>query len=328
MMGAAVCEVVLNNQTNDRLPAALVVRIVPRADAKSEFSAWHARMTTVPAGVPGFIGAEVGAPATPTHSEWNIVQRFRSPAELQAWCSSQQHKSLLEEAKALLEHRDGDGLRVEEIAQTPGEGVVTEVVTTYVKPGKDREYREWACRIHSAEAEFPGYCGGRLQPPLSDSQRYWMTLVRFASPDQLDAWLTSDTRRDLLRDHSALVQSWEHHRLPSSFAGWFASDPDSGQSPPSWKQSLLVLLMLFPVVSLEVRFIYPLLGGMNRAGVTFIGNLISVSLLGFLLMPMTIAGMNWWLSPRKDRAGLINVAGVGLLIALYALEITLLSRLW
>jgi hypothetical protein len=45
-------------------------------------------------------------------------------------------------------------------------------------------------------------------------------------------------------------------------------------------------------------------------------------------MPMTIAGMNWWLSPRKDRAGLIDVAGVALLIALYALEIRLLSRLW
>ena len=318
----------MNVQTNNRLPAALVIKIVPRTDAKSEFSAWHARMTTVPASEPGFIGAEVGAPATPTRPQWSIVQRFRSPAELQAWRTSSQHKRLLEEARTLLDHGNDDASLVEEIAQTPGDGVVTEVVTTYVRPGKDREYREWARRIHCAEAQFPGYCGGRFQPPASDSQRYWMTLVRFATPEQLDAWLNSDTRRDLLSEHAGLVQSWEHHRLPSSFAGWFPADAGSGQSPPSWKQSLLVLLMLFPVVTVELRFITPLLRGMNPAAATFIGNLVSVSLLGFVLMPMIIAGMNWWLLPRKDRAGFINLAGVALLIALYAVEITLLSRLW
>lgn len=328
MTKAAAREVALNDQTNDGLPTALVVRIVPRADAKAEFSAWHARMATVPACVPGFIGAEVTAPAHPGRVEWNVVQRFRSPAALRAWRASEHHQRLLQEARTLLDDAKGGALREEEVAQAPGEGAVTEVVTTRVRPGKDDEYREWASRIHSAEAQFPGYRGGRLQPPVADSQRYWMTLVRFATPEQLDAWLNSDIRRELLREHDALVQSWEHHRLPGSFAGWFPAQLRSGASPPNWKQSMLVLLMLFPIVVLELRYLMPHLGGLNRAAAAFVGNVISVFALGLLFMPFTIARMNWWLQPRKDRAARINLGGIALLVTLYAAEITLLSLLW
>jgi antibiotic biosynthesis monooxygenase (ABM) superfamily enzyme len=217
------------------------------------------------------------------------------------------------------------GLREDEVTDNVANGVVTEVVTTYVKPGQDHEYQTWAEKIHQAEAQFPGYRGGYLQPAASQRQHYWTTLVRFATPEQLDRWLTSDVRKALLRQHDELVQSWEHHRLPSWFSGWFPTDATSSESPKSWKQSMLVILMLFPIVMLEIRFLSPFLTAVSTAPATFIGNVISVILRGWLFMPLAIAPMKWWLLPGRDSPKWKNALGLALLVGLYAVEITVLS---
>lgn len=280
-------------------------------------------MFTAIADFPGFISAELRSDDR-ARPQWSVIQHFRSGAELAGWRASEEHRRLLEVVTALVESGDPEAFHEEESAD--GAGIVTEVITTFVKAGKDHEYRAWAQRIHQAEARFPGYRGVYLQPPASAQQRYWTTLVRFATPDKLDAWLNSDVRRDLLREHQDLVQSWEHHRLPNAFAGWFPSDAVTGNSPSNWKQSMLVVLMLFPIVAVETRFLIPLLHGLNPSAAMFLGNVISVVLLAAIFMPIAIAAMKWWLFPRAAR-GWINPVGVAMLLAVYAIEIRLVAEL-
>jgi uncharacterized protein len=320
-MSAAITEA-----HNRSFTAALVTTMRLRPGVEASFSSWHARMSTAPMSVAGFVSAEVNAPA-PGELEWRVVQRFHNVRDLQAWRASGLHERLFREASELVEGGDGGGLREDEITDGVANGVVTEVVTTYVKPGKDHDYQEWAEKIHQAEAKFPGYRGGYLQPPASPRQHYWTTLVRFATPEQLDLWLSSDVRKALLRQHDELVQSWEHHRLPSSFSGWFPTDATSSESPKSWKQSMLVVLMLFPIVMLEIRFLSPLLRGLSTSPATFIGNIISVVLLAWPFMPLAIAPMKWWLLPRKDSPKWTNALGIAVLVGLYAVEIIVLSWL-
>jgi antibiotic biosynthesis monooxygenase (ABM) superfamily enzyme len=232
-------------------------------------------MATAPAGRPGFINVEVTGPVDPGNWEWTIAQRFRDADAMRSWRDSEEHRRLLEEVRAMAAPAsDGQALQETEVGDGEDESVVTEVITTYVKPSRDREYLEWARKVHLAEARVPGYRGWFLQPPPSDEQPYWTTLVRFATPGQLDAWLNSDARRDLLREHEALVKQWSQRRLRSSFAGWFPTDMASGKSPPSWKQSMLVLLMLFPIVMLKMKLLSPMLVGMDRSPATFIGNVL------------------------------------------------------
>ncbi len=283
-------------------------------------------MTTAPTRSPGFISAEVFAPTSEAAHEWKIAQHFRNADQMKAWGTSQACRSVLEEAKALTDPADSKALREEQVIDSPT-SVATEVVTTYVKPCKNREYEEWAEKIHRAEAQFPGYRGGLLQPPAGGQQHHWTKLVRFATPELLDAWLNSDVRHGLLREHDALVKSWVHHRLPTAFGAWFPPDSATGDSSSSWKQSLLVVLMLFPIVMLEMKFLGPALSGMSRSPATFISNVIGVFLLAWPFMPMIIAVMKWWLLPPKDAPGWITPAGVGLLVTLYAVEIVGFSHL-
>src|ERR1700722_8901992 len=320
-MSAAITEA-----HNRSFTAALVTTMRLRPGVEASFSSWHARMSTAPMSVVGFVSAEVNAPA-PGELEWRVVQRFHNVRDLQAWRASGLHERLFREASELVEGGDGGGLREDEITDGVANGVVTEVVTTYVKPGKDHDYQEWAEKIHQAEAQFPGYRGAYLQPPASQNQHYWTTLVRFATPEQLDRWLSSDVRKALLRQHDELVQSWEHHRLPSSFSGWFPTNATSSESPKSWKQSMLVVLMLFPIVMLEIRFLSPLLRGLSTSPATFLGNIISVVLLAWPFMPLAIAPMKWWLLPGKDSSKWTDALGIALLVGLYTVEIFVLSWL-
>ena len=317
-----------NGNQSASLPAAAVIRLRLRPGMEGEFSAWHAKVATAAVGLPGFISTEINAPAPPGRMEWAVVQHFRNADDLRRWRESEPHRRLLEDARKLVDAGDVLALREEEITDGSVDGTVTEVVTTHVKPGKDQEYKAWAEKIHQVEAQFPGYRGGFLQPPASEQQHYWTTLVRFDTPETLDAWLNSDARRELLREHEALVQSWEHHRLTNSFAGWFPTDPASGDSPPTWKQSMLVVVMLFPVVVLEIKFLSPLITALNPSPATFIGNAISVALLGWPFMPIIIAAMNWWLLPKKNSPAWTTPVGTVLVLLIYVVEIVVLQRVF
>jgi antibiotic biosynthesis monooxygenase (ABM) superfamily enzyme len=309
-------------------PAAVVITMRLRPGVEQEFSSWHAKISTAAAGCAGFISAEVSAAVMSDQQQRQIIQHFRDADSLHAWRQSEPYRDLLLKADSLVDWLDSNGLRVEEATGDQADGPVTEVFTTRVKPDKVGDYQEWAARIHKAEAQFPGYRGGYLQPPVSANQPYWTSLVRFATAEQLDKWLNSDERRELLRDHDALVSSWESHHLPSAFAGWFPADQASGASPPAWKESMVVMLVLFPLVMLELRLLHPLLGGLNRALAVFIEIAVSVVLTTWPFVPLAISGLKWWLLPSKQKAWWINPAGIVLLLALYAAEIAALWHLF
>ena len=99
---------------------------------------------------------------------------------------------------------------------------------------------------------------------------------------------------------------------------------DAGGAPPAaaWKQNMLVLLLLYPVVFLFATFVQaPLLMGRARllfAVALFIGNAGSVLLLNYLV-PWTSLRFSWWLAPSGPDTKRVQFAGAALVSGLYAL---------
>ena len=289
-----------------------------RPETQVELFTWQARLTAAVAAFPGFLSIET-VPVLPAANDWRIVQRFRTAEQLQHWCGSEFAPAGTpvpgwQTAASDPEH--------EEAPDFHAQSSVTEVITTRVRPGMESAFLDWSARIQEAQARFPAFRGIYLQPPSSDRQDYWVSLLRFAQPEQLDAWLASSERRKLVRESEALVESWENHRLPTAFAGWFPAAAD-GKPPATWKQTMLVLLVLFPIVMLELRFLSPWLAGLNPALGTFIGNALSVSLVTWPMMPLAIRALDWWLRPRKGGSPWITVLGLAVLVGLYAAELAL-----
>ena len=81
-----------------------------------------------------------------------------------------------------------------------------------------------------------------------------------------------------------------------------------------------MLLILFPIVMLEIKFLSPLFEGHFATIGTFLCNALSVTLIAWPFMPACIRLLDWWLLPTGNQ-GRLNVLGGLLVLSLYALEI-------
>ena len=298
---------------------AIMTKVSLRADAAAAFAKWQAGLTRSITTAQGFVSVEIVA-AFSGSSVWQIIQRFRSHDGLELWRTSKARAALLADLAPMREQNTGVS---DEVAPDfHSLSCVTEVITTVVEPGKEHVYRQWTETLQAAQATFPGYMGTLVQAPLPPEVSYWTTLVRFVTPAQLNAWLTSDARKAMLQKADPLVATWRSQRMPRPCAVWFESDPSRGPAPATWKQTTLVLLVLFPVVMLEIRFLSPYLASQHLAIATFVGNAISVSLVSWPLMPIAIYCLNWWLRPKPARRVYTEVIGALAMMALYSIELT------
>ncbi len=306
------------------LPCGITTKIILAPALGAAWAIWQSQFTRAAAGAAGFISLEI-IPAAAEALEWHIIQRFRSAEQLALWRRSEVRQRLMQDLAPL----QGAGAEPgEEVAPDfHSTAVVTEVITTAVTPGQDPAYQDWAARIQAKQAAFPGYRGTLVQAPLSAELPYWTTLVRFATPAQLDAWLGSAERAECLRTADPQISSWRSHRLQSPFAGWFPS-AENLPAPAAWKQTCLVLLVLVPVVMIEIRFLSPLLAGQHVAIATFIGNAISVSLVSWPLMKIAVFFLGWWLQPAPAHRGRIEASGACTIIGLYAIELLIFWLLY
>lgn len=305
--------------------SAMVTKVTLDRDAGPGFADWQSALVRAASAMPDFASLELIATYAGS-AEWQIIQRFRSTSALEAWRASPVRAALF---AALA------GLRAPGTAEPADEATpdfhaasfVTEIITTAVEPGKEAAFSAWAEAVQAQQARFAGYMGTLVQAPVSEKLPYWTTLVRFSTAAQLDAWLVSAERQALLASADPSMSTWKSRRMDNGFAGWFPETSDRA-SPPAWKQTALVLLVLFPVVMLEIEFLSPHLVGLNGAVATFIGNAISVSLVSWPLMAIAIRCLNWWLQPAPTHRWRVELLGAATVLGLYAIEILAFMLLW
>jgi antibiotic biosynthesis monooxygenase (ABM) superfamily enzyme len=292
-----------------------------RPENVDAFARWQDETSTVVATFPGFIQQTVIPPNPPAQVDWVILQRFTSSAAAVAWLKSEQRLKRMEGAAPMLLGRDDI-----HIVNDDGAGVlpapVSAVISTRIKPGQEAAYRAWELRIAAAQSKAPGFQGYRFEPPVPGVQDDWLAIVRFDTEAHLQAWLDAPERQALLKEATAFTEEFHARIARTGFDQWFPSAPGGAPQPAVWKQNMLVLLLLYPVVFLFGILVQtPLL--MGRAGLSFpialfIGNVASVILLNYLV-PWTSTRFSWWLQPAGQKPGRTALAGAALIAALYGL---------
>jgi antibiotic biosynthesis monooxygenase (ABM) superfamily enzyme len=289
-------------------------------DRRNDFADWQAKLNAMIAATPGFISLEIISP-TDTHLEWVIVQRFEDETCALTWKDSSARQELIADLKRIYGSEISSEIHEEMSSIGEVQGGVTEVFVTQVSSDKEMDYRKWIAKIHQIEAKFPGFRGVYVQAP-HNGERTWITLLQFDTIEHLDKWIMSEERKEILAESKELIASLESHRMFSPYAGWFKSiEQTTGQVPAIWKQTMIVLLVLFPLVMLEFKFLNPFLTGLNISLATFIGNAISVSLVAWPMVPLVIRYLSWWLVPQGKNQLLKTVAGTLLVLIFYLIEI-------
>ncbi len=306
-------------------PTTLLVcaRIIPGSERA--FAQWQVRWQTAVLASAGAMSVEFWPPAPPDQLEAVVIARFASVDALRQWRRGDSNRALIDEAAPLVE----GGLMMQLVGQAAVDYAVkhgvTMVMVTDIKPGKEAAYRAWVDRIQKAQAAFPGYVGSFVQPP-QHNETGWTTVLRFDSKANLEGWLKSEARAALVKESEELVQGFHAQRIDTSFPGWVPTDPATGKPPNKWKTACLILLTLFPLVMLEIRFLNPHLQSLNPAVGTFIGNALTVALTTWPLMPLAIWAFHAWLFPENQPRWLVTTMPI-VLVLCYLIEIAVLWHL-
>ena len=115
------------------------------------------------------------------------------------------------------------------------------------------EFLAWQERLRLAESKFPGFRGTELFRPVEGVQEEWTALYRYDTAADLDTWLVSDERKELLAEGEKFAD-FKSRTIDNSFGNWFAFDEHGTEAPPpsDIKTSIAVWVGLYPTVVLLI----------------------------------------------------------------------------
>lgn len=208
-------------------------------------------------------------------------------------------------------------------------------VVEYIVPvGQDRLFNQWYARLVDAARQHEGFTRSDLCPPLDcgDGVVKWYSIVHFSTPEFLNQWLKSDTRKQLLEEGQDTFLAYRYKSFTTGLEGWFSNQlgGDGEQStlgPPAWKQVLSVVLGLYPTIMVQ-GMVFGALGLMQTWPIPtamVVNNLITSSLLTWLVMPLVTRLLGFWLRPayritrdRTDAMGaLIVVSALMIMVGVF-----------
>lgn len=296
--------------------ATVIIGQRVRPGFERDFEAWQLNMNARAAVYPGFLGAEVNPP-TAVQSDWVVVYRFDSIAHVQAWLNSATRQDMLIEGATFF---DGPGTQqVISGGARPSDPLVTVVVTHRVTPDNVADFLAWQERLRAAEERFRGFRGTEVFRPVEGIQDEWTTLYRFENESDLEAWLVSEERRQLLAEGEKFAD-FHSRTVDNSFGSWFAFDDEGHQAPPpsDVKTSLAVWMGLYPTVVFLTLALSPL--HMPLWLGMLVGNLLSSFAMSYLAMPYYVNPVlkRWLRPPAGTTSRRADLRGLLLLLALNA----------
>lgn len=277
------------------------------------------------AGSPLYSGSEMHN--DPSGDQQTVVRRFSNAQAAKTWLASPDREAFESGLAQMCSVKPITNILL------PVLGVdavgATSVITTRVKAGQDSWFAEWQGRIGAAQQQFPGYVGQRVQAPIPGVNADWVAIIAFDTSEHLRAWTDSPERKALVSESAPYIERYDVRTANSAFESWFARSERGAKPPPAWKLSSIVLLVLYPIVMIEIFTLNKLTFDLHfeAAVAVFIGNLVSVAVTGFLLIPWASRALNWWLVPPEAAATKRTALGAALMIGLYAVCILIFALL-
>jgi hypothetical protein len=180
------------------------------------------------------------------------------------------------------------------------EGPVTTTVTRRVKPGHEPFYEQFLEGIIAAASRFPGHLGAEVFRPENASAGEYRIVYRFDTAEHLRAWLDSDQHAAWLERAEPHVIGPVHTQFLTGLETWFTIPGRPGTPPPPpYKMALVTWLTIFPLITLVVVALGPLLDGLPLVARLAITTAVTVPIMTWLVMPRVTRLLRRWLYPDK-----------------------------
>ena len=177
---------------------------------------------------------------------------------------------------------------------------VTLVIKHKVWRNKIDEYEIWLNKIMPVAERYPGHLGVNIIKPTDFSSQYSI-LLRFDNIDHLYIWQKSLDRQHYLAELATLIELPETMEIRPGAEFWFTPENPREYVVPKWKQYILSLFIIFPIVNIVntiLEYLFP--GFIMTLPGNFLSNAIIVACVVYIFMPFATRVFDKWLVPYKQ----------------------------
>ncbi|MBW4695808.1 MAG: hypothetical protein KME27_29005 [Lyngbya sp. HA4199-MV5] len=195
------------------------------------------------------------------------------------------------------------------------------VIEHIVPKAKQVAFRHWHQTLVNSIQQSEGYVRVDLHSPLEckNGVLKWYSVLHFDSPTHLNTWLTSSDRQTIMKAGQQFFETYRFKSFTTGLEGWFSHQAGAEMTslgPSNWKQALIVVLGLYPVVFLQSK-LFESLGLMQSWSYanSMLANLfITTILLTWFVLPCITRPLEFWLQPAyvlsKTKTELIGVSAI------------------
>lgn len=295
-------------------------RVDPGREAEAE--ALMHRIMLLAREAEGYLGTEIFPPIPGVQDAYVVLYRFDRGENLRRWLGSAWRQELLRQMETMLVEPPFEFFFSH---RRRNSGTASSVFSYRVRPECEDAFRDWRRRILAEVRTWEGFLGTESFDTLDSAQPEFVVVVRFNNRANLDAWLTAPKRQAFMKEVQEYVEHFHLRRIGSGFEGWF--DISENKPPPTrWRQALLVLTALFPVIMLMRQILAPLFLYLPFPVAFLILLFLDMAVLTYGVMPRFSRLMNFWLQPgpgstwRTEIAGAVVIGGI--------LSLSLALTLW
>jgi uncharacterized protein len=190
-------------------------------------------------------------------------------------------------------------------AVTPGDAV-TVVISRRVKAGRQEDYERWLAQLQQEARALPGYLGVTTQRPAPGGPPEYVSVVRFASVDDLRAFERSELRSKALLSVAPLVEGDAAWQQLTGLEFWFTPPPGTVVPQPSRERMVVLLIgvVFFMVLGIGglVSWLAAQLPWVLPYPLRLLATIaMEVPLLTYVVMPRLTRHLAHWIYPHPPR---------------------------
>jgi len=135
----------------------------------------------------------------------------------------------------------------------------TVVITHRVAKNKHADYDAWLNEITPLSTSSAGFLDWQIVRPIPEQTETFTIIIRFDTQANLEGWMNSPTRNQLIEKVQALLVSGDDFFVSSGLDFWFTPEGAKAKVPIRWKQYLVTWSAIYPLALGVPLLVLPLL---------------------------------------------------------------------
>ncbi|TYQ25964.1 antibiotic biosynthesis monooxygenase [Pseudanabaena sp. UWO311] len=181
---------------------------------------------------------------------------------------------------------------------------ITLVISEVVESHLIEEYETWTKGINQSAQQFEGFMGVEIIRPRDHQYPEYVVIVKFDNYAHCKNWLASPVYQQWMQRSEEFISNRSQQHQQNGLEIWFSlpkSKSVNPKEPPYYKQVIIGVITVYPLILLSNLLVAPLLQGLPALLSLLISVTFISALLSYPVMPYITKILAFWLYPSSQK---------------------------